>query len=775
LHRYYHYMTSKNRKKKFLVFSETERRSLRGDRTIRRVFYNYIPVAFFYDDDLTSKKIAAIQLVSTGLATNIEAGEVVGLHRNTVSDAVNTNQLLGLNAVIKDDRGRKGPIYYTPEKRDHIIGLLESNPGEIDEKIAHLASEELGTKISRQAVARIRVEYTKPFNGFSPPSKKDLMEIEATTRRMEKRLCKEVQLSFDFENRPELKDDIEKISAEPSFEGADTARENTISQLKKGIATPYAGMLFYQLFLGELNFSNLFTDFKPPEKGQYSFEDICLSLIFGLVHGLSSIEAHKLINPSQFGPIFGLLRSPDPITIRTYLEIMAEQYISDSVIDKFAVQVLKIGAINPDVFFIDGHFLPYYGRNVLAKGWHTVRCQALKGNEIYVVSDIEKRPLMFITEGCEIDFRPIIHRLAGKIVDYGIKRPVLVFDRGGYGVHFFSELNQYADFITWGKHIRKEELMSVRQEDFTVGLCVNGRCYEISQLDKILTESAATAKKEGRSERSNVNLRMLVIREINKKTGEEKGRRLSVLTCDKQRPSWEIAYFMFNRWGKSENFFKEIMSIFNFNYQPGYVIDEMEHQPLFDNPEVTIIRSTVKSIKKGIKKIEGDKAILQLEHQNTGKQRTAATIDTLENKIHEKLEDMAGFEKKLQELPEKITLESLLGKPMSRCDLEKKRIYDLLQIIAYHARERLVQEFRYEYKRPHDVKQILDKITGKGGYVKLIGQTLVVLVDWIERPAHRKAAQGLCRRINSLGIKLQGSLPMKLHFAISRTPLIGVN
>ncbi|RLB85422.1 MAG: hypothetical protein DRH26_18300, partial [Deltaproteobacteria bacterium] len=74
--------------------------------------------------------------------------------------------------------------------------------------------------------------------------------------------------------------------------------------------------------------------------------------------------------------------------------------------------------------------------------------------------------------------------------------------------------------------IRKEELMSVRQEDFTVGLCVNGRCYEISQLDKTLTESAATAKKEGRSERSSVNLRMIVIREINKKTGEEKDGQL---------------------------------------------------------------------------------------------------------------------------------------------------------------------------------------------------------------------------------------------------------
>ncbi|MCD4762610.1 MAG: hypothetical protein K8R28_01150, partial [Desulfobacterales bacterium] len=232
--------------------------------------------------------------------------------------AVNTNQLIGLNAVIKNDRGRKGPIYYTPEKRKHIIDLLESKPGETDEKIAQQANEELGTKISRQAVARIRVEHTKPFNGCSPPNKKELMEIEAATRRMEKRLGKQAQLSFDFENRPELKDDIEKISDEPSFEAADTTQENTISQLEKGIATPYAGLLFYQLFLGELNFRELFTDFKPPEKGEYSFEDICLSLIFGLAHGLSSIEAHKLVNPSQFGPVFGLPRSPDPVTIRTY-------------------------------------------------------------------------------------------------------------------------------------------------------------------------------------------------------------------------------------------------------------------------------------------------------------------------------------------------------------------------------------------------------------------------------------------------------------------------
>lgn len=59
------------------------------------------------------------------------------------------------------------------------------------------------------------------------------MEIEAATRRMEKRLGKQVQLSFDFENKPELKDNIEKFSDEPSFEAADTTQENTIFSISK--------------------------------------------------------------------------------------------------------------------------------------------------------------------------------------------------------------------------------------------------------------------------------------------------------------------------------------------------------------------------------------------------------------------------------------------------------------------------------------------------------------------------------------------------------------
>ena len=168
---------------------------------------------------------------------------------------------------------------------------------------------------------------------------------------------------------------------------------------QKGIVTPYAGLFFYHLFICELNFSQIFTEFKSIKGGQYSADEILLAIFFGLAHRLPSIEAHKLLNPSQFGPLLGMPRSPDPVTLRIYLEALAEKNLAESVVDKFALQVLKIGAIDPLVFFIDGHFLPYYGLSLLSKGYHTVRRQVLKGNEIYVVSDIRKRPLMFITEG----------------------------------------------------------------------------------------------------------------------------------------------------------------------------------------------------------------------------------------------------------------------------------------------------------------------------------------------------------------------------------------
>ena len=103
--------------------------------------------------------------------------------------------------------------------------------------------------------------------------------------------------------------------------------------------------------------------------------------------------------------------------------------------------------------------------------------------------------------------------------------------------------------------------------------------------------------------------------------------------------------------------------------------------------------------------------------------------------------DIIGFEDKLAQLPEKVSIiDYLKGKPMSRCDLKKKKLYDLMQFMAYNSRERLVELFRDCYHDHRDVKPVLDMITRKAGYIKLVGQTLVVVLDWIENKKHRQAA-----------------------------------
>jgi hypothetical protein len=146
----------------------------------------------------------------------------------------------------------------------------------------------------------------------------------------------------------------------------------------------------------------------------------------------------------------------------------------------------------------------------------------------------------------------------------------------------------------------------------------------------------------------------------------------------------------------------------------------------------------------------------------------------IEKELAEKREDIIAFEQKLSELPEKLSIiETLKGKAMNRCDLEKKRLYDLAQFMAYNSRERLAEVFRNCYDDSRDILQVLDMICDRDGYVKLSGQTLIVVLDWIENRKHREAAIRFCRLLNQKEIKMEGHMKLKLSFHISRYPIHG--
>ena len=721
------------------------------------VYCEYRPVVSFNPAKINEKRLAAVQLVELGYCKNQVAGKICGFHRNTVGKLLRTKRLLGIEAIFEDNRGPKAPWKYINGIRKTIKRLIREHPDRTDQQIADAAEKQLETTISRSAVARIRVADQDATT--EKPIKHDLEQFAKIADNIDLKQHDERQLSFNFGADSTFKNQVDEFADEDTPEPQTETDKVFLDNLQQGQRNVFAGMLFHHLFLDHIMFQNAFN---LPSSINKIYEDyeVMETILFGLNIGLPSIESHKLVNSQDMGLLLGRTRSPDETTIRLRLNQMAEFTPSENLIDYFANLFLSLGFINPEVFFIDGHFLPYYGLKVLSKGYHTVRRIVMKGNEIYVVSDLDGKPLFSITEGCDIDFRPIIIRAADKIISLGIDRPILVFDRGGYGVHFFSQLSTKADFITWARYTKKNELKDL---EYTSCLIFNGKRYLIAEKTKLISESISTAIKDGRTEATSTKVRMVVFKEL------DKDRPVAIYTSNHEKPAPDIAAYMLSRWGESENFFKEMMSLYNFNYHPGYDLKELEEQPLINNPEVKKIKKMIKGIKQKMGRLALAKQ--QTEPKAQKDPRVEKRLIDIQKEIDKYNEELDSFQATMSELPDKISIiEALQGRPMNKADLEKKKIYDMMQMVAFHSREHLVGLFRSCYDDPRDVKQILTKITKLPGYVKLVGKTLVILLDWIENKKHRDAATKFCHLINSMLPQLRGRMTFNLYFRISSIP-----
>jgi hypothetical protein len=747
-----------DRLKGLRIFTE---RGKRG-KTVTTVFVDYVPVVKFTVENINERRLAAIQLYELCDCSMETAGLISGFHRNTVSKLIETKNLLGIEAVFEDKRGPKAPHKYIDDIQKHIKALQAEHPEWTDLETADQAAKDLKMNISRSAVARIRTGDVVPKKNL--PTRQELIDLERQADAIERELYEGKQLQLNFQWDEELKEKCDEFAAEP----APKTDNKLVDRLQAGERCGVAGDLMHHLFLNEIKFNEL-PDIYPPLPGStYQVETIFLTLFHSINLRIPSIEALKLVNASEFGVLTGMNRIPEKETIRDHLGNIAEQYLSGDLIDEFARRLLQLRFIDPEVFFIDGHFLPYYGLNVIAKGYYTVRRLAMRGNELYAITDLQGRPLFFINETNEIDFRPIIIRSVEKLIGYGVERPLMVFDRGGYGIHFFNELSQTADFITWARYIKEKHLNSIPESSFTAGFRFTDHKYLVAEEKKIARESAQTAAREGRSKPATAELRLVVL------MNADTGKRVGIYTSNWDRPAYMIALYMLERWGESENLFKEMKARFNLDYHPGYDLKELENQPLVENPDVVLTKKAIRILKKEIRELDKDILITEAKLNRRKDKRLVKKLSKLPVIKEGKQTDLSGFESKLETLPKKVSiLELLNGKPVNRCDLEKKKIYDWIQFLSYLSRERLVEIFKQCYNDDRDIKQVLDMITSRSGYVKLIGGTLVVILDWIENEKHRVAAEQFCRLLNEREIIAAGRLKVRLFFHMSRLPFHG--
>lgn len=745
--------------KHILIIKQTDR----NNQLIVSVFYDYIPVARFNHDKSDERKLAAVELVERQICNITTAAQISGYHRNTIAKFLVTKKTLGIKALLEENRGLKKPLKYSNDVRLAIEQLLSQHPGWSDQEIAKQASEALDMDIHRNGVARIRVSNLPPNDDEVFFSKDRLIELSKIAETIDQQKNDHRQLELNFEADEQFKQKKEQLEQLEPLQSTNKTEQNLIERLQHGQRSPVAGSFMHHLFLNEINDDQLF-DCLPFIKGNtYQHRDILTTLYFTIANGLKSIESLKLVNPKDLGCVLGMDRSPDKDVIRKKLHHLSELNYSEQLIDGFARILLENQRIDDEVFFIDGHFLPYYGLSVIAKGYYTVRRLAMKGNELYVISDLNGRPLFSITESNDVDFRPIILRAADKLIELGIKRPILTFDRGGYGIRFFSELDEKADFVTWAKYLSDKQLDQISDDSFKSGLSLDDKRYLVAEQWREVSESIQTARKEGRDRPIIIPLRLIVMENI------DTGERMGVYSNNKDKPASYLAYYMLNRWGDSENLYNELMSKFNLNYHPGYDIDELENQPFVDNPDIAMIKEAIQLLQQEIDQLLTNQQDVNNRLSKRTDKRLTNKLSKIVKELEEKKHEQSNFEDKLKSLPEKVSIVELLkGKKMSRCDLEKKKLYDLMQFMVLHSYERLEDLFRPYYKDNRDIKPVLRMITRKAGYLKLIGDTLIVLLDRIDLNKYRLAAEQLCHQLNRMNLTLNGRIKMKLYFYVSR-------
>jgi hypothetical protein len=533
------------------------------------------------------------------------------------------------------------------------------------------------------------------------------------------------------------------------------AQRRYLGQLEQGYYNAYAGGLLFSPLMEQYLFTPTLKrviDIATYEG--YSFEELCTTLFYLDVFGFRSLEDFKRVYPEEFGLLIGRSTSPSLFTLRRFLHKVRQLNKSEELIDEFALMYLKSGIAKWGVLYIDGHFLPYYGMYPITKGWHGVRKIPMKGSYNFIGVDAKFTPWIFLVRSSSEDLLEKIPEMLEKAKrigrDIGLSEQeiddlILLFDREGYSAELYKFIDgrdrkdkkRRAIFISWAKYSDKW-VNDIDEERFDKSVEVK---YEIQGSKKIkYFQTKRTMSKFG------------VIRAIVIQSGRMKKRSVIYTNAkDNEIDCEKIIDLLCRRWGE-ENLIKELLLKHLINYSPGYVFEELEEQPMVDNPQIKRLKKEKAGQATKLHKLK-----LQLADWVLNQPDKAAFEDLKESKI-QLLADIAKVDneilllnQQIDETPKKIRFDQAKdGEKLVQLNYEKKRFLDCIKIFVYNMEKKMCALLLNYYDKQKEVLPALSMIVGRGGHVKLEAGELKVQLRRFMNSEIDYAARHICEDLNRM-------------------------
>jgi hypothetical protein len=343
------------------------------------------------------------------------------------------------------------------------------------------------------------------------------------------------------------------------------------------------------------------------------------------------------------------------------------------------------------------------------------------------------------------------------LIEVGVKRPTVIFDRGGFGWESFERIEGKADFICWYEG-KVEIAKKGKWKEVRVPHASNtyGELEYVEQQYK--QQVISEADEEGRGYR-----RMVFIK---------KGKKVSpAITNMKEATGKEVLLQLVRRWGAQENVFKElaidgydkIHSYRKYEYRDEYFESEgIDISRMMENPQRRKLLDEKRKLENKRNVTLGKIAKREKESGKTIKatKKQQERFDEIEQRVAEII-------KSLEYLPEKVLrIDYIKDNGLVRLSNEKKKYFDLLNLIAYNLRQDMIEIIGPLYRDNRDVHQLVLKILRLTTTVENEGNQTKVDFTQKLKGKERKSLEEICRYASSVGHRTE-LFPGKLSFSVN--------
>ena len=732
----------------------------------KRVFIDDKPYMSWSATDNESQRMAIAQISELEIVSEEELARVFEVHVRSVRNYIQGFRREGIQGLVSQKSGPKAAWKVNPSLKSKILLIVLKYDIFKYETIQERLKDWGEGHVSTWIIGKVLVE-----NGIA---EEKIHEVEEGIQQG--LLFKDVdedQLHLDFAMKREWafvaqKSDKEETKRKAGEEKIDLSESEVekyrrsyshsqriyLDRLEQGEYSAYAGGLLFVPLLERYVFLptlKKIIDINTHEG--FSFEQLCLTLLYMDVFGFRSMEDFKRAYREEFGMLIGQTYCPSHFTLRRFLHKIRQLNKGEELIEEFAHEYLKRGIARWGVLYIDGHFFPYYGMFSIAKGWHGVRKVPMKGSYHFLAVDEDFVPWIFLVRSSSEDLLQKIPEIIekakriGKAVglqDKQLENMIVIFDREGYSGKLYSYLDgREIDggkgrvlFISWAKYSKWVYEISEEKLDNTVIVE-----YKIQKAKEYkYWETERKMSKYGK-------IRTIVVqRETDKK-------RAAIYTnASKEELETEKAvHIICRRWGE-ENLIKMLMEKHFINYTPGYVTEEIAEQPMVDNPEVVKLKNKKAALSSNLHKAKvqfTDKVLKEANDETPLKEIKHNQLSLLEDIV--KIEKNILFmDLEIDKLPSEVPFDQAHnGKRMGKQNYEKKRFLDCIKVFACNMEMKMCEILLNYYDAKKEIFPVLSMIVNRGGYIKLQGGELRVRLKRFKNRAIDYAARHLCEELNT--------------------------